>query len=95
MNVKRYSNLTEFYNDFKIEFSRTQNQRLQTLFSTIATLGQGCGCTRKRRLAKCSEEYTRIAVILQSQNVQLMKMKYPMTKFEFAEGDSVFHVIDV
>ena len=95
MSVRRYNNFTEFYNDFKTEFTRSQNKKLVKLFNTIASLGKGCGCTRKRRGQFCSLEYRKAAEILTNENIQLMKMKYPMTKFEFAEADAVFHVIDV
>tara|TARA_B100000676_G_C17931775_1_gene761285 strand:- start:338 stop:625 length:288 start_codon:yes stop_codon:yes gene_type:complete len=95
MNTKRYSNFTEFFNDFKEEFLRTQNQRLFALFNTIATLSQGCGCTRRYRTGKCSEEYRNLPQYIAPENVQVMQMKFPNTKFELAEGDEVFHVIDV
>ena len=95
MSVKRYNNFTEFYNDFKVEFTRSQNQRLVRLFNTIAGLGRGCGCTRRQRGQICSLEYRKVAEALANENIQLMKMKFPMTKFEFAEGKDVFHVIDV
>ena len=95
MNIKRYDNFTEFFNDFHIEFSHSQNQRLVQWINTIATLGQGCGCTRRQRTEWCSTEYHAIAGILDNHNVQLIKMKHPMTKIEFAEMGAVFHVIEV
>jgi hypothetical protein len=95
MSAFRYNNFTEFYNDYKMEFSNSQNQRLVNLFNTIANLGKGCGCTRRKRTQFCSLEYRKVGEILTPQNIQLMKMKHPMMKLEFAEVNAVFHVIDV
>ncbi len=95
MNTKRYENFTEFFADFHEEFSRSENQRLVQFINTIATLGQGCGCTRRQRTQWCSVEYHAIGEILQPINIQLMKMKFPMTRFEFAEAGHLFYVIEV
>lgn len=95
MNAIRYKNFTEFYNAFQPEFSRSNNQRLKQFFDVIANLSKGCGCTRRKRTQFCSKEYRNMSEILSSENINLMKMKHPMTKFELAEGDDVFHVINV
>ena len=95
MNVKRYNNFTEFFNDFHAEFSRSHNQRLVQFINTIGALGQGCGCTRRQRTEWCSVEYHAMIEILDAANIQLMKMKFPMTKFEFVEAGNLFHVIEV
>lgn len=94
MNTKRYSNFTEFFNDFHDEFSRSNNQRLVQFINTIATLSQGCGCTRRQRTEWCSREYHAIPEILDELNVHLMKMKFPQTRFEFTEAGNLFHVIE-
>ena len=95
MNTKRYINFTGFYNDFKEEFSRSQNERLVQWFNLIGTLGQGCGCTRRAREARSNVEYKSIKNILTNENIQLMQMKFPSTKFEFADGEHLFHTIGV
>ena len=85
---------TKRYEDYHEEFSRSQNQRLVQFINTIATLGQGCGCTRRQRTEWCSREYHAIAEFLDQGNVQLMQMKFPQTRFEFAEAGHLFHVIE-
>ena len=93
MNVIRYNNFTEFYQAFAQEFSHSKNQRLNKWFNMMGTLNQGCGCTRRQRMKYCSIEYNKTALVLKPENIQLMKMKHQNTKFEFAEGGEVFHVI--
>ncbi len=95
MNTKRYVNFTGFYNDFKEEFTRSDNQRLVAWFNLIANLGQGCGCTRASRAAQCNVEYKEVRFILTNQNRQLMQMKFPNTVFEFADGEHLFYTMDV
>ena len=93
MNTKRYINFTGFYNDFKEEFTRSQNERLVAWFNLIGMLGQGCGCTRRAREAQSNKEYKDIKNILTIENIQLMQMKFPSTKFEFADGNHLFHIV--
>jgi hypothetical protein len=95
MNVVKFNNFTEFYKAFQPEFSRTGNKRLLSLFRIVASLHKGCGCTRRKRTEFCSKEYRSMSQVLQPENIQLMKMKHPMTKFEFLEGKELFHVIQV
>ena len=93
MNVKRYKSFQEFHADFKNEFSNSSNQRLNNWFHQIGTLGQGCGCTRKQRAKLCFREYRKVSHVLKIDNISLMKMKIPSTKFEFAEGEELFWVM--
>ena len=94
MNVIKYKNFTEFYNAMRPEFSRTNNKRLKQFFDVVTNLSKGCGCTRRKRSEFCSREYASMSEILSSENIQLMKMKHPMTKFEFYEGNDAFHTIE-
>jgi len=93
MNVKRYKSFQEFHADFKNEFSQSKNGRLTAWFHQIGTLGQGCGCTRKARAKFCFKEYRKVTHVLKNDNINLMKMKFPNTQFEFAEGDELFWVM--
>ena len=92
--TKRYENFTEFFHDYHEEFSRSNNQRLVQFINTIGGLGQGCGCTRRQREQWCVNEYQAISEVLDPMNVQLMQMKFPLTRFEFAEAGYLFHVIE-
>ena len=90
MNVIRYSSFTEFYNDFKQEFGMTSNGRLAQWWHNIGTLNQGCGCTRRQRMKMAYKEYLKSSLVLNRDNVNLMRMKNPNTTYEFADGDGVF-----
>ena len=95
MNVIRYNNFTEFFQSMNPEFAKSSNERLKSYFQVVANLSKGCGCTRRKRQEYSSKEYRSMSQILNTENIQLMKMKYPMTKFEFAEANEVFHVIEL
>ena len=93
MSTIRYNSFTEFYNDFKHDFSQTANQRLSKWWSTISGLPKGCGCSRKARIKSCHKEYLKSSIVLSQTEINIMKMKNPNKTYEFADGDAVFFTI--
>lgn len=94
MNVVKYSNISDLYAAHHLEFLRSGNERLKQFFNVMSTLGQGCGCTRRKRTEWCSVEYRSLGEILNEDNIRLMRMKNPGARLEFSEGEEVFYVIE-
>ena len=86
--------MLEFVHDFHAELHNTQNQRLQQFIQLVATLNQGCGCTRRQRGQMAEQEYVAIGTYLSADNIGVIKAKYQDHTIEFANNGAVFFIID-
>jgi|TARA_B100000676_G_scaffold94310_3_gene94061 hypothetical protein len=93
MNVIRYNNFTEFYLDFKDDFSRSNNPKFAKWWMTIGNLNKGCKCSLKARMLECHNSYLDLGSLLEISHINLMRLKNPNTKYEITEDGLVFLII--
>lgn len=91
--VKRFENWHSFAKEMEFEFSRSQNDRLRNYINLVATLGQGCACTKRSRSENALKEYLVIGEYLTEDNANLLRGKYPNHTIEFAQDGAVFFII--
>lgn len=93
MNVIRYNNFSEFYLDFKGDFSHSNNPKFAKWWMTIGNLNKGCKCSFKQRMLECRENYLNLGELLEVSHVNLMRLKNPNTKYEITDDGEMFLVV--